>query len=54
MEDWVGSKTGLDDMEKRKIFPLAGIEVRTLRRPACSGGKVDHYFFPERLIKWYS
>jgi hypothetical protein len=32
----VGPKTGLDDVEKRKILPLPGPELRHLSRPARS------------------
>jgi hypothetical protein len=28
--DWVGSRTDLDDVEKRKISPQLGLEVRPL------------------------
>jgi hypothetical protein len=30
---WVGPRTGLDDMEKRKSLPLLGLELRSLGRP---------------------
>jgi hypothetical protein len=30
---WVGPRTGLDDMEKRKILPLPGLKFRSLGRP---------------------
>jgi hypothetical protein len=33
---WVGPRTGLDDVERRKILPLPGLELRPLGRPACS------------------
>jgi hypothetical protein len=33
---WVGPKTGLDDMERRKILPLLRFELRPLSRPARS------------------
>jgi hypothetical protein len=33
---WVGARTGLDDMEKRKFLPLPGLELRFLGRPARS------------------
>jgi hypothetical protein len=33
---WVGPRAGLDDMEKRKIFPLPGLELRPLGRSARS------------------
>jgi hypothetical protein len=32
----VGPRTGLDDVERRQIFPLQGFELRPLVRPACS------------------
>jgi hypothetical protein len=33
---WVGPRTGLDDMEKRKILALPELEIRPLGRPARS------------------
>jgi hypothetical protein len=36
IEDWVGSRTGLDDVKRRKILPLPGLELRPLSRPARS------------------
>jgi hypothetical protein len=33
---WVGPRTGLDDMEKRKFLTLPGLELRPLSRPARS------------------
>jgi hypothetical protein len=33
---WVSPKTGLDDIEGRKILPLPGIEPHLLGRPAHS------------------
>jgi hypothetical protein len=33
---WVGPRTGLDDMEKRKFLPLPGLELRPLGRPTSS------------------
>jgi hypothetical protein len=33
---WVGSKAGLDDMEKLKLLTLLGLELRPLGRPARS------------------
>jgi hypothetical protein len=32
----VGSRAGLDDVEKRQIFPFPGLELRPLGRPALS------------------
>jgi hypothetical protein len=32
-EGWVGLRTGLDDVERRKILPLPGLEFRNLGRP---------------------
>jgi hypothetical protein len=32
----VGPRTGLDDVERRKVFPLPGLELRTTGRPARS------------------
>jgi hypothetical protein len=31
---WVGPKTGLDDVERKKILPLSVLELRPLGRPA--------------------
>jgi hypothetical protein len=31
---WVGLRTGLDEVEWRKILPLTGLELRPLGRPA--------------------
>jgi hypothetical protein len=31
---WVGPRTGLDDVEKRKFLTLSGLELRPLGRPA--------------------
>jgi hypothetical protein len=36
IEGWVGPGTGLDDVEKRKILPIPGLELRPLGRPARS------------------
>jgi hypothetical protein len=33
---WVGPRTGLDDVEKRKFLTLPGLELRPLSHPACS------------------
>jgi hypothetical protein len=33
---WVGPRAGLDDVEKRKVLTLQGLELRTLDRPSCS------------------
>jgi hypothetical protein len=33
---WVGPRTGLDDMEKRKFLILLGLELWPLGRPACN------------------
>jgi hypothetical protein len=30
---WVGPRTGLDDVERRKLLPLPGLELRTLCHP---------------------
>jgi hypothetical protein len=32
----VSPRTGLDDVEKRKILPLPGLELRPIGRPVCS------------------
>jgi hypothetical protein len=36
IEGWVGRRTGLEAMERRKILRLLGIELRSLGRPARS------------------
>jgi hypothetical protein len=33
---WVGPRTGLDDVERRKCLPITGLKFRPLDRPACS------------------
>jgi hypothetical protein len=33
---WVGPRTGMDDMEKRKFLPVPGLERRPLSCPASS------------------
>jgi hypothetical protein len=33
---WVGTRTGLDDVEKRKFLPPPGLELRPLGHPAHS------------------
>jgi hypothetical protein len=33
---WVGPRTSLDDVEKRKFLTLPGLELRPLQCPACS------------------
>jgi hypothetical protein len=33
---WLGSREGLNDVEKRKFLTLTGLELRPLRRPARS------------------
>jgi hypothetical protein len=33
---WVGPRTDLDDVEKRKFLTLPGLEIRHLGRPARS------------------
>jgi hypothetical protein len=32
----MGPRTDVDDVERRKILPLLGLELRPLCRPACS------------------
>jgi hypothetical protein len=34
--EWVGTRAGLDYMEKRKFLTLSGLELRPLGRPARS------------------
>jgi hypothetical protein len=34
--DWVDSRAGLDDVEKRKFMTLPGLELRPFDRPARS------------------
>jgi hypothetical protein len=36
IEGWVGPRTGLDDVKSRQIFPLPGLVLWTLGRPARS------------------
>jgi hypothetical protein len=36
IEGWVGAETSLDDIARRKILPLRGLELRPLGRPARS------------------
>jgi hypothetical protein len=33
---WVGPITGLDNVEKRKILPLRGLELKPPGHPACN------------------
>jgi hypothetical protein len=33
---WVGTRAGLDDVEKRKLLTLPGLELRLVGRPARS------------------
>jgi hypothetical protein len=51
---WVGPRTGLDGVEKRKFLILPGLEFRTLHRPAHSqslyrpcypGSQITAYIF---------
>jgi hypothetical protein len=36
IEGWVDPRAGPDDVEKRKIMPLLGLELQPLGCPACS------------------
>jgi hypothetical protein len=36
IQSWVGPRAGLDDVVKKKILPLQGLELRYLGRPARS------------------
>jgi hypothetical protein len=36
IRDWMGPRTGLDDVEKIKFFTPPGLELLPLRRPARS------------------
>jgi hypothetical protein len=36
IEGWVGSRAGMDDVERRKILTLSGLEVQYLGQPAHS------------------
>jgi hypothetical protein len=38
---YVGPRTGMDDMERRKILPLQGLEVQPLGRPVQRGRSVN-------------
>jgi hypothetical protein len=42
--DWMGPRTGLDDVERRKILPLLGLEIRPLGRLACSPSRGRNIF----------
>jgi hypothetical protein len=33
---WMGSRTDMDNVERRKILPIAGLELQPLGRPARS------------------
>jgi hypothetical protein len=37
---WIGPRTGLDDVERRQIFPLPGVEFRPL---ACAARSQSIY-----------
>jgi hypothetical protein len=61
---WVGPRTGLDDVEKRKFTTLPGLELRPLSRPASSqslyrlrysGSNIDITLvlqYHKLLLKW--
>jgi hypothetical protein len=38
---WVGPRTGLDDVVRRKILPLLGLQLRPLGRPATVVGSMN-------------
>jgi hypothetical protein len=46
-------RTGLDDVEKRKILPLPGLKLRLIGRPACSQS-VYRLRYPGRIypFRW--
>jgi hypothetical protein len=46
---WLGPRTGLDDVESRKVLPLPGLELRPLGRPASSQS-----FMFSKLIRLHS
>jgi hypothetical protein len=47
---WMGLRIGLDDVEKRKIFPLPGLELQPLSR---LGGNQSLYLlrYPSTYLK---
>jgi hypothetical protein len=60
LEGWVDPRTGLDDVEKRKLLTLAGLELRPFGRPARSqelyrlrypksmlGYKIKYSYYPK-------
>jgi hypothetical protein len=51
---WVGPRTGLDDMEKRKVLTLPGLELRTLGRPGRSQSLYRLSYSGSHTRMWYS
>jgi hypothetical protein len=47
---WVGPRAGLDDMEKRKILTLPGLELRPLCHPACKQSQYQLRYPGSRVI----
>jgi hypothetical protein len=46
---WVGPRTGLDDVEKRKFLLLLGLELRHLGRPLHTHVRVESNTGPTAL-----
>jgi hypothetical protein len=46
----MGPRAGLDDMEKRKILTLPGLELRPLGRPARSQYSVDDRMINNNVV----
>jgi hypothetical protein len=46
---WVGPRSGLDDMEKRKFLTLPGLELQPLGRPALSRIILRNELFTKRI-----
>jgi hypothetical protein len=49
---WVGPRTGLDEMERRKFFTLPGLELRPLGPPARSQSLYQGTFFFFSFSGW--
>jgi hypothetical protein len=49
---WVGPRTSLDDVEKRKMLPLPGLELQPLSRPAHGQGLYRLRHAGSYIIPW--